>query len=81
VSHGTRHSDVQIGVNLAPFMIHELLLSPTETASGSHPCCVVSVTYHRPSYFHGGNTGSNPVGDANKIKGFHATTAFLHDPI
>src|SRR5712671_4170652 len=23
-------------------MIHELLLSPTETASGSHPCCVVS---------------------------------------
>ena len=52
---------------LAPFMIHELLLSPTETASGSHPCCVVSVTYHRPSYFHGGNTGSNPVGDANLI--------------
>src|SRR6266436_3716533 len=50
--------------NLAPFMIHELLLSPTETASGSHPCCLVSVTYHRPSYFHGGNTGSNPVGDA-----------------
>jgi hypothetical protein len=50
---------------LAPFMIHELLLSPTETASGSHPCRVVSVTYHRPSYFHGGNTGSNPVGDAN----------------
>src|SRR6266851_6028370 len=52
---------------LAPFMIHELLLSPTETASGSHPCCVVSVTYHRPSYFHGGNPGSNPVGDANLI--------------
>src|SRR5258708_39939137 len=45
-------------------MIHELLLSPTETASGSHPCCVVSVTY-----FHGGNTGSSPVGDANKTKG------------
>src|SRR6266704_7084214 len=36
---------------LAPSMIHELLLSPTETASGSHPCCVVSVTYHRPSSF------------------------------
>jgi hypothetical protein len=49
---------------LAPFMIHELFPSLTETASGSHPCCVVSVTYHRPSYFHGGNTGSNPVGDA-----------------
>jgi hypothetical protein len=67
VSYGPRHDDVQIGVNLAPFMIHELLLSPTETASGSHPCCVVSVTYHRPSYFHGGNTGSNSVGDAKSI--------------
>jgi hypothetical protein len=32
------------GAILAPFMIHELLLSPTETASGSHPCCVVSFT-------------------------------------
>jgi hypothetical protein len=30
--------------------------------------------------FHGGNTGSNPVGDANKIKGFRKTTAFPHDP-
>jgi len=49
---------------LAPFMIHELFPSLTETASGSHPCCVVSVTYDRTSYFHGGNTGSNPVGDA-----------------
>jgi hypothetical protein len=52
---------------LAPFMIHELFPFLTETASGSHPCCVVSVTYDRPSYFHGGNTGSNPVGDANSI--------------
>ena len=50
---------------LAPFMIHELLLSPTEIASGSHPCRVVSVTYHRPSYFHGSNAGSNLVSDAN----------------
>ena len=50
--------------NLAPLMIHELLLSVTETAFGSHPCRVVSVTYHPPLYFHGGNTGSNPVGDA-----------------
>src|SRR5229473_3061585 len=57
--------------DLAPFMIHELLLSPTETASGSHPCCVVSVTYHRPSYFHGGNTGSNPVRDPNLINTLH----------
>ena len=32
MSHGTRRGDVQIGVILAPFVIHELLLSPTETA-------------------------------------------------
>ena len=45
-------------------MIHELFPCLTETASGSHPCCVVSVTYDRPSYFHGVNAGSNPAGDA-----------------
>ena len=50
---------------LAPFMIHEDLPTLTETAFGSHPCCVVSVTYVRTHCFHGGNTGSNPVGDAN----------------
>jgi hypothetical protein len=72
VSHGPRHGDVEIRVNLATFMIHELLLSPTETASGSHPCCVVSATYHRPSYFHGANEGSNPSGDANEFNNFHA---------
>src|ERR1700674_304883 len=58
------HSALRVVANppfLAPFMIHELLLSPTETASGSHPCCVVSVAYQRPSYFHGDNTGSNPL--------------------
>jgi hypothetical protein len=49
---------------LDPFMIHEAFLTLTETALGSHPRCVVSVTYDRTSYFHGGNTGSNPVGDA-----------------
>jgi len=48
-------------------MIHKTFPYLTETASGSHPCCVVSVTYDRTLYFHGGNTGSNPVGDANLI--------------
>ena len=66
MSHGTRHSDVQIGVNLAPFMIHELLLSPTETASGSHPYWLVSVTYHRPSYFHGADAVQIPPGTPNQ---------------
>jgi hypothetical protein len=32
-------------------MIHELLLSPTETASGSHPCCVVSELTTGPRTF------------------------------
>jgi len=39
---------------LDPFMIHELLLSVTETAFGSHPCRVVSVTYRKLRPFHGG---------------------------
>jgi hypothetical protein len=56
---------------LDPFMIHEAFPSLTETASGSHPCCVVSVTYDR-TFFHGGNTGSNPVGDANFFNNLHA---------
>ena len=53
---------------LAPFMIHEALPTLTETAFGSHPCCVVSVTYIRTHCFHGGNTGSNPVGDAKPFR-------------
>jgi hypothetical protein len=69
VSCGPRHGDVQIGVDLAPFMIHELLLSPTETASGSHPCRVVSATYHTLRPFHSGNRGSNPIA-RRQIRGF-----------
>ena len=49
--HGSGHSDFQTGAIVDPFMIHELLLTVTETALGSHPRYV----------FHGGNTGSNPV--------------------
>jgi len=56
------------GLILDPFMIHELFPSLTETASGSHPCCVVAVTYDRTQCFHGGNTGSNPVGDAKPFQ-------------
>jgi hypothetical protein len=40
---------------LAPFMIHELLLSVTKTAFGCHPCRVVSVTYRQLRPFHGGS--------------------------
>src|SRR5215469_13927982 len=38
-------------------MIHEALPTPTETAFGSHPCCVVSVTYVRTCCFHGAKRG------------------------
>jgi hypothetical protein len=48
-------------------MIHELLLSVTKTALGSHPCRVVSVTYRKLRPFHGANAGSNPAGDARSI--------------
>jgi hypothetical protein len=62
VTHGV---SLQTALNLDPFMIHETFLCLTETAFGSHPCRVVSVTYRKLRPFHGGNTGSNPVGDAN----------------
>jgi hypothetical protein len=45
-------------------MIHEGFLKLTETHFGGHPCCVVSISYKLCGPFHGGNTGSNPVGDA-----------------
>ena len=37
---------------LAPFMIRELLRTVTETAFGSHPRCVVSISYNAPMSFH-----------------------------
>ena len=46
-------------------MVHVAFPSLTESAFGSHPCRVVSVSYGEPPYFHGGNAGSNPAGDAN----------------
>jgi hypothetical protein len=66
--HGRRRIDFQIRLHLDPFMIHEAFPTVTETAFGSHPCRVVSVTYRKRRPFHGGNTGSNPVGDANNLK-------------
>jgi hypothetical protein len=39
------------------------------------------LAWPRTSPFHGGNTGSNPVGDANKIIDFHKPAVLLHDPI
>jgi hypothetical protein len=44
---------------LDPFMIHEAFPTLTETAFGSHPRCVVSVTYGLVAPFHGDDAGSN----------------------
>jgi len=65
--HGRRQIDFQIRLNLDPFMIHETFLCLTETAFGSHPCRVVSVTYRKLRPFHGADAGSNPAGDAKSI--------------
>jgi hypothetical protein len=45
-------------------MIHEAFPSLTEPVSGSHPCCVVSVTYDLISCFHGGNIRRITIGTA-----------------
>ena len=52
VTHGV---SLQTALNLDPFMIHEMFLCLTETAFGSHPCRVVSVTYRKLRPFHGNN--------------------------
>jgi hypothetical protein len=67
--------------NYGPIMVHEPVPTTTKHAFGSHPRRVFSISYLLTGFFHGGNTGSNPVGDANKIKNFRKTTAFLHGPI
>jgi hypothetical protein len=43
---------------LDPFIIHEAFPTPTETAFGSHPRCVVSATYSLVAPFHGDDAGS-----------------------
>ena len=52
---------------LDPFMIHELFPFLTESAFGSHPRRVVSVSYRKLRPFHGANAGSNPAGDAKSM--------------
>ena len=47
-----------------PVMVHLPFLKLTEGVFGCHPHRIVSIRYGRGAPFHGGNTGSNPVGDA-----------------
>ena len=62
-------------------MVHEFLPKFTESDFGSHPRRMLSVSYVLFGPFHGGNTGSNPVGDANKINNLADILEFLHGPI
>ena len=50
---------------MAVFMRQNGLPTPRKSLKGSMALA-----------FHGGNTGSNPVGDANKIKNFRETAVF-----
>jgi hypothetical protein len=58
-----------------------LLLSEVPKRRLPRTCGPRRLARPRTSPFHGGNTGSNPVGDANKIKNFRKITAFLYGPI
>ena len=49
-------------------MVQLRFLKLTERAFGSHPHRVVSVSYGEPPYFHGGNAGSNPAGNAKSFQ-------------
>jgi hypothetical protein len=53
--------------NYGPIMVHEPVPTTTKHAFGSHPRRVFSISYLLTGFFHGGNTGSNPVGDANNL--------------
>src|SRR5690242_2589726 len=58
-------------------MVHECVPAATSYAFRSHPRRVFSASYSLTGFFHGGNTGSNPVGDANKITNFRETAALV----
>jgi hypothetical protein len=43
-----------------------------------YPCHLISTTYQALSHFHGDNTGSNPVGDANHFSNLRASMIFSY---
>src|SRR5579883_2037954 len=75
----------QPGANLVPFSRPNPVLlrcTPSYSVSEQHPCgrrrfgqyaaCILTHFKSYFSFFHVGNKSSNPVGDANKIKGLAA---------
>jgi hypothetical protein len=49
-----------------------------ESALLRYPCRLVSVSYETDDHFHGDNTGSNPVGDANHFSNLRASMIFSY---
>jgi hypothetical protein len=49
-----------------------------ESALVGYPCLLISTTYQALSHFHGDNTGSNPVGDANYFSNLRASIIFSY---
>jgi len=47
------------------------------SASVSDPSLVNTTCSGMPRYFHGGNTGSNPVGDANILRDYSLCTFLM----
>jgi hypothetical protein len=45
-----------------------------------YPCRLVSISYETDDPFHGDNTGSNPVGDANKTKDLDQLLSSFNSP-
>jgi hypothetical protein len=58
---------------LGPIMVQLFVPSVPFCGLVSHPYRAVSISYRWSLHFHGGNTGSNPVGDAKIPKKLHAT--------
>jgi hypothetical protein len=69
---------VSFGGNYGPIMVHESVPTTTYYAFGSHPHRVFSIIYLLTGFFHGGNTGSNPVGDANFINHLQNPSRILY---
>ena len=55
-------------LNFGPIMVQLFVPSVPLCGLVSHPYRVVSISYRRVFHFHGGNTGSNPVGDAKESR-------------
>jgi acetyl esterase/lipase len=61
-------ADVWMGCHMDFPEASEAVHAMSETAVRRYPCRQISITYHKSLHFHGGNAGSNPVGDASLVQ-------------